>query len=142
MTDRSATTTWEGGLADGKGQTNLDSSSAGKFDVSWPARAESPQGQTSPEELIAAAHASCYSMALSKEIADAGGTPQRIQTTVTVTFDTGSVAISDVAIKVRGTVEGMDEAGFKEVADGAKHGCPVSKLMAGNVEISLDASLS
>lgn len=142
MTDRSATTTWEGGLADGKGQTNLDSSSAGTFDVSWPARAESPQGQTSPEELIAAAHASCYSMSLSKEIADAGGTPQRIQTTVTVTFDTGSVAISDVAIKVRGTVEGMDEAGFKEVADGAKHGCPVSKLMAGNVEISLDASLS
>jgi osmotically inducible protein OsmC len=140
MTDRTATTNWEGGLSDGKGQTSLDSSGAGTFDVSWASRTESPNGQTSPEELLAAAHASCFSMALSKQIGDTGATPQRLETTATVSLDAGS--ITKVALKVRASVDGLDESGLKSAAQAAKDGCPVSKLFGGNAEITLDAALS
>ena len=140
MADRTATTTWEGGLADGKGRTSLDSSGLGTFDVSWPARTEEPNGQTSPEELIAAAHASCFSMALSKQVADAGGTPRTLNTSATVTFSGG--AISSIALSVRGDVEGIDEDGFRQAAEAAKDGCPVSKLVAGNTDVSVDAALA
>ncbi len=142
MTDRTARTVWEGALADGKGQTAFASSEVGTFDVSWPSRAESPNGQTSPEELLAAAHSSCYSMALSNEIDKAGGTPKSIETTAVVTLDTKTVSISKVALTVRATVEGMDADAFAKAAAGAKDGCPVSKLFAGNAEITLDAALS
>ena len=141
MTDRRATTKWEGTLADGKGRTTLESSGLGTFDVSWPSRVESPNGMTSPEELLAAAHASCFSMALSKQVADAGGTPQSLETTATVTFEQGS--ITTIALEVRGTVEGLDDSGFAKAAEAAKDGCPVSKLFAGgSAEISVEASLA
>ena len=140
MTDRSATTNWEGGLADGQGRTDFNSSGAGTFDVTWASRTEAPNGKTSPEELLAAAHASCFSMALSKQIGDTGATPQRLETTATVTLEGGS--ISKVALKVRGSAEGLDESGFKSAAQAAKDGCPVSKLFGGNAEITLDAELS
>ncbi len=142
MTDRTARTTWEGTLADGKGATAFASSEIGTFDVSWPSRAEEPNGQTSPEELLAAAHSSCYSMALSNEIAQAGGTPKAIHTTAVVTLDTKSLSVSKVALTVRASVEGLDEDGFAKAASGAKDGCPVSKLFAGNTEITLDAALN
>ena len=140
MADRSATTVWEGRLSDGKGRTNLDSSGLGTFDVSWPARTEEPDGKTSPEELLAAAHASCFSMALSKQVENAGGTPVNFETTATATFESGT--ITKVALKVRGTVDGLDEAGFKTAAQNAKDGCPVSKLFGGNTDITLDAALA
>ena len=140
MADRSATTTWEGTLAEGKGSTHLDSSDVATFEVTWASRTEAPGGRTSPEELLAAAHASCFSMALSKRVADAGGTPEKLETTVTVTLDSG--AITTVALKVRGTVDGLDESAFATAAQAAKDGCPVSKLFGGNAEITLDAALA
>lgn len=143
MTDRNASTTWEGTLFEGKGQVTLESSGNGTFDVSWPARAEQPDGRTSPEELLAAAHSSCFSMALSKQVADAGGTPQRLETRSTITLVPGT-GITRVALAVRGAVEGLDADGFRQAAERAKDGCPVSKLFAGgSAEIVLeDASLA
>ena len=141
MTDRTASTVWEGTLFDGKGRTTLESSGLGTYDVSWPARAEEPQGMTSPEELIAAAHASCFSMALSKQVADAGGTPHKLETRATVTFVPGT-GITKVALSVRGTVDGLDADGFRAAAGHAKEGCPVSQLIKGNTEITVDAALA
>lgn len=140
MADRTATANWQGGLFDGKGSVTLESSRLGTYDVSWPARTEEPEGQTSPEELIAAAHSACYSMALSKQIADLGGTPQTIRTTVTYTFQ--APTITRAAIVVRAEVDGLDADTFATAAENAKKGCPVSKLVAGNTEITLDAELA
>lgn len=143
-TQRRASATWEGGLTDGKGSTTLESSGLGSFDVSWPARTEQPGGLTSPEELVAAAHAACYSMALSHVIGQSGGTPQRLDASATVTFGPveGGFAVTRIDLVVRGQVEGMDQAGFLEAADAAKAGCPISKLVKGNTEITLDAALA
>lgn len=144
MVDRKATSIWEGGLKDGAGKTSLDSSgAAGPLDVSWPARSEEPGGKTSPEELIAAAHASCYNMALSGALGRAGHSPERLETSAVVTFSLdGGAHIAGVALTVRGTVPGISEEDFVEQADGAKDGCPVSKALAGNVPITLDAALA
>jgi lipoyl-dependent peroxiredoxin len=137
MADRTATTVWEGGLQDGKGRTNLDSSGLGTFDVSWPRRTEEPEGSTSPEELLAAAHASCFSMAMSKQLADRGGPPDRLETSVTVTFESGS--ISRIVIRTSGSAPGVDADAFREAAEAAKDGCPVSKLFAGgSAEITVE----
>ncbi len=140
MTDRSASTTWTGSLARGRGTVTLASSGAGKFDVSWPSRSEDPNGLTSPEELIAAAHSSCYSMQLSHMIDEAGGTPNQIDTTAVVTLLVGE-GITKIALTCRASVEGMDEAAFQQTAQGAKEQCPVSGLVKANTEITLDASL-
>ncbi len=143
MTDRTASTVWEGTLFEGSGKTTLESSGLGTFDVSWPARTEEPGDTTSPEELFAAAHASCYSMALSGALAKADTPAEKLETSVTATFgktDNG-FAVTKVAIRVRGTVPGADADAFAEAAQGAKDGCPISKLIAGNTEITLDASL-
>jgi osmotically inducible protein OsmC len=123
---------------------NLDSSGTGRFDVSWPARTAEPGGKTSPEELIAAAEASCYSMALSHGLSQAGATVKRLDTTVTVSIEQGDggFAITRAAVRVRGDVDGVDEAGFVEAAEAAKSGCPVSKALSGNVELTLDAALA
>lgn len=144
VTQRKASATWEGGLIDGKGLVTLESSGMGSFDVSWPARTEQPGGHTSPEELVAAAHASCYSMALSHVIGEAGGTPQRLDTSATVTFGQveGGFAVTKIELTVRGQVGGMDEKGFLEAANAAKEGCPISQLVKGNTEITLDAALA
>ena len=139
-TTRSATTTWEGGLTDGKGRVALESSGIGTFDVSWAARSEEPGGLTSPEELIAAAHSSCFSMALSAALGKAGTPPQRLETHAEVDFQPGT-GITQIRLSVRGDVPGIDADAFQQAAEGAKTNCPVSKALAG-VDITLDAKLT
>jgi osmotically inducible protein OsmC len=144
MVMRAATTVWEGELFTGKGTVSLDSSNAaGPLDVNWPARAEAPNGVTSPEELIAAAHAACYSMSLANGLAKAGTPAERLETTAQVHIEKGEngMGITRSEIIVRGTGP-FDEAAFVEAANAAKAGCPVSKALAGNVEITLDAALA
>ena len=145
MAIRTARTAWNGTLQDGSGQVELTSSGLGTFDVSWPRRtAEDAEGVTSPEELIAAAHSACFPMALSKIVADAGGTPIAFDVTADVTFGpdpAGGNRISAIKLTVRGEVEGLDEAAFKECAEKAKAGCPVSKALAGVEEMTVEATL-
>ena len=145
MPTRTARTAWTGGLQDGSGQVELVSSGVGKYEVSFPKRsAEEAGGTTSPEELIAGAHASCYAMALSNEIAQAGGTPESLDVSAAVTLGldpAGGFRISRIALTVRGRVSGLDNAGFTTAAAAAKSGCPVSKALAGVDEITLDAAL-
>jgi osmotically inducible protein OsmC len=144
MPTRTARTAWNGTLQDGKGQVELTSSGVGTYDVSFPKRAaENADGTTSPEELIAAAHSSCYAMQLSALIAEAGGTPQSLDVTADVTLGpdpAGGFRISGIALTVRGEVDGLDAAGFEEAAQAAKAGCPVSKALTGTT-ITLDAAL-
>jgi osmotically inducible protein OsmC len=140
-TDRKAEVTWQGDLMSGNG--SIDSVTSGAFgglDVSWPARAEEPEGKTSPEELIAAAHATCFSMALSHGLAQAGHPPEELKTSATVTFQPGE-GIKKIALDVAGRVPGIDDGAFQQAADGAKQNCPVSKALTGVPEISLTARL-
>lgn len=145
MPTRTAKTAWTGGLQDGSGTVELSSSKVGTYDVSFPKRAaDDAGGTTSPEELIAAAHSSCYAMQLSALVAQAGGTPQSLDVTADVSLGpdpAGGFRLTGIVLTVRGTVEGLDEAGFKEAAEGAKQGCPVSKALTG-VDITLDAALA
>ena len=138
-TTRTATTRWEGNLAEGAGEVTLQSSGLGTYDVSWPARAEEPGGKTSPEELIAAAHSSCFSMALSGALANAGTPPTALDTRAEVEFTPGT-GITGIHLTVVGTVDGISEEQFKDAAEGAKSGCPVSQALTGTT-ITLDASL-
>jgi lipoyl-dependent peroxiredoxin len=142
--ESTASTTWEGTIAHGSGTTSLASGAAQPLNVSWGARAERTAGATSPEELIAAAHASCYAMALSHALGEAGATPERLDVSVTVTFELvdGAPTISRSALTVRGAVSGLDAAGFAAAAEGAKDGCPVSRALKGNVALTLDAALA
>lgn len=139
-TTRKATTNWEGTLFEGSGTVTLESSGLGTYDVSWPSRAEEPNGKTSPEELIAAAHSSCFSMALSAALAKAGTPPTSLDTKADVTFQPGE-GITGIHITVVGSVEGVDADGFKAAAEGAKENCPVSQALKGTT-ITLDASLA
>jgi osmotically inducible protein OsmC len=141
-TDRRADVVWQGDLMNGSGTIESATSGAlGALDVSWASRSEEPNGRTSPEELIAAAWASCFSMALSAGLAKAGNPPERLETSVVVTLQPGT-GITKGAITVRGTVPGLDAAGFQEAAAGAKAGCPVSQALSGIPEVTLDASLA
>lgn len=144
MPTRTARTAWNGTLEQGAGQIELTSSGVGTYDVSFPKRtAEDAGGTTSPEELVAAAHSSCYAMQLSALIAQAGGTPQSLDVTADVTLGPdpkGGFAITGIALTVRGEVEGLDAAAFEKAALAAKEGCPVSKALAGTT-ITLDAGL-
>ena len=141
-TDRRADATWQGSLMDGSGRIESTTSGViGGLDVSWPSRAEEPGGKTSPEELIAAAHATCFSMALAHGLAQAGNAPDRLETSATVTFQPGE-GITKIALTVRGQVPGVDDAAFQEAAQGAKENCPVSQALASVPEITLDASLA
>jgi lipoyl-dependent peroxiredoxin len=141
-TDRTAEVTWRGSLTEGSGSIDRVGSGAfGPLDVTWASRAEDPAGRTSPEELLAAAHAACYSMALSHALAQDGTPPERLDTSATVTFVPGT-GITKIALRVRGTVSGLDEAGFLAKAEAAKAGCPVSKALAAVPEITLDAALA
>ena len=145
MPTRTAHTAWTGGLLDGSGTVELSSSKAGRFDVSFPKRAaENAHGTTSPEELIAAAHSACFSMTLSRLVAEAGGTPKSFDVTADVDLRpdrAGGFRISGIKITVRGSVDGLDDAGFKQAAEKAKAGCPVSKALTGTT-ITLDAALA
>jgi osmotically inducible protein OsmC len=141
-TERTANVTWSGSLLEGSGTIeNVGSGAFGPLDVTWASRAEVPDERTSPEELIAAAHAACFSMALSGGLAKAGSPPERLETSATVTFVPGT-GITKSALTVRGTVPGMDESAFREAAEAAKENCPVSKALAGVPEITLDAALA
>lgn len=141
--ERRAQVTWRGDLMSGSGRVEeVGSGAFGPLDVSWPARTEERAGgTTSPEELIAAAHASCFSMAFAHALAQAGTPPERLSTAATVTFVPGE-GITRVALEVEGTVPGLDEAGFRETAETAKQNCPVSKALAGVPELTVDARLS
>jgi lipoyl-dependent peroxiredoxin len=141
-TERTAEVTWRGSLLEGGGTIDRVGSGAfGPLDVTWASRTEEPEGRTSPEELIAAAHAACFSMALSSGLAKADSPPDELQTSATVTFVPGT-GITKVALRVRGTVPGMDEATFAGQAETAKENCPVSKALAAVPEITLDAALT
>lgn len=143
--DRSATTVWKGDFKSGKGALTLDSSRvAGTLEVTTPSRFEAPEGRTSPEELLAAAHSSCYSMALSGALTRAGTPPEQLDVNAVCTVDkvAEGYAITQMALRVRATVPGISAEDFDKAAQGAKDGCPVSKALAGNLEITLDAALA
>ena len=133
-------THWEGDLFSGSGTASLDSGAADPMKVTWKARTEEHGGLTSPEELIAAAHSSCYSMAFSNTLAKNETPPTSLDVTATATFVPGE-GMTTMALEVVGTVDGIDEETFQELASVAKDGCPVSQALAGNVEISVEARL-
>ena len=141
---RTAEVIWDGDLATGSGVVERVGSGAfGGMGVSWAARTEAPEGRTSPEELLAAAHASCFAMALSAGLARAGTPPTRMHVSAAVTFDKrddGWRVVSS-ALTVRGTVPGSTAEAFAAAAEGARTGCPISKAMAGNVELTVEATL-
>jgi osmotically inducible protein OsmC len=140
-TDRRADVTWHGSLLEGSGR--IDSTTSGGLgaqELTWKARAEDAPAGTSPEDLIAAAHAGCFAMALSHELAQAGTPADELKTSATVTFQPGE-GITRIALTVRGKVEGVDESAFRDAAEAAKANCPVSAALAGVGEISLDARL-
>lgn len=139
-TTRTASAHWEGSLMEGAGQVSLESSGVGTYEVSWPSRAEAANGKTSPEELLAAAHATCFSMALSHGLAQAGTPPTTVDTTADVTFQPGT-GITGIVLKVVGDVPGITAEQFQEAAEAAKAGCPVSQALAA-VPITLEATFS
>ncbi|MFI1830789.1 OsmC family protein [Streptomyces sp. NPDC020412] len=139
-TTRTAHTVWQGELLTGSGEVTFDSSGIGTQPVSWPSRAEQANGKTSPEELIAAAHSSCFSMALSHGLTGAGTPPTRLETKADVTFQPGE-GITGIHLSVRGEVPGIDEAAFIAAAEGAKKNCPVSQALTGTT-ITLSAELA
>ena len=141
---RTATVTWDGTLAEGSG--TVTAGTTGLFTdlpVSWPSRTESPNGRTSPEELLAAAHASCFAMALSGGLGRGGTPPDHVHVSATVTFDKvgDSWTVTRSELDVVGVVPGLDEAGFDAAAQVAKDGCPISRALAGNVEIVVSSTL-
>jgi osmotically inducible protein OsmC len=143
MAERTAAVTWNGSLLEGSGTIDSVGSEAfGPLEVTWSSRADDESGgRTSPEELIAAAHAACFSMALSHGLAQAGSPPDELKTTATVTFVPGT-GITKIVLKVQGDVPGIDDAAFRAAAEGAKENCPVSQALAGVPEIVLDTRRS
>jgi osmotically inducible protein OsmC len=139
-TTRSALTIWNGSLFEGSGQVTLDSSGVGSFPVSWPARSEEPGGKTSPEEMIAAAHSSCFAMALSNGLANAGTAPAQLETKAEVDFQPG-VGITEIRLHVKGDVPGLDAQGFEAAAQEAKENCPVSQALKA-VPITLSVEMA
>lgn len=139
-TTRTAHTVWNGDLMSGAGNTSLDSSGLGNFDVTWKARAEAAEGKTSPEELIAAAHSACFSMAFSHALAQAGHTPEEVNTQADVTFEPGT-GITGSHLTLNARVPRISEEEFQRIAEDAKTGCPVSAALTG-IKITLDATLA
>jgi osmotically inducible protein OsmC len=140
--DRTANVVWQGDLINGSGTIEqVPSGAFGPLDVSWAARTEEPNGKTSPEELIAAAWASCFAMSLSSGLAKSGNPPEKLETSATVTFQPGEGIIRG-ALTVRGTVPTLDDAGFQAAAENAKQNCPVSKALTGIPDVTLEASLA
>ena len=138
-TVRNANAHWEGSLMEGSGTVELSTSGAGSFPVTWAARSQDANGKTSPEELIAAAHSTCFSMALSNGLADAGTPPTTVDTSADVTFVPGK-GITEIKLTVKAAVPGMSAEDFEAAAQDAKANCPVSQALKA-VDISLDASL-
>ena len=142
--ERSATAVWEGDLFGGSGQASTESGVVSNATVKWSSRADQADENTSPEELIAAAHATCISMALANTLAQAGTPPARLEAEATATFDRtpDGFRMTTMRISMRGQVEGLDEDGFRRAAEEAKENCPVSQALKGNVEVTLDAELA
>jgi osmotically inducible protein OsmC len=143
MATRRAEATWEGDLASGSGRADLESGVASGLQVNWRARTEGG-AETSPEELLAAAHAACFAMALSHALGEAGNPPQKLSVSAAVSFEPveGGFGITSSRLKVRGTVPGVDDEAFQEAARGAAEGCPISGALKGNVDISVEAELA
>jgi osmotically inducible protein OsmC len=140
-TERSANVVWNGDLMSGSGTIGTVGSGAfGPLDVSWASRSEEPNGKTSPEELIAAAWAACFAMALSNGLAKGGTPPEQLRTSATVTFQPGE-GITRGVLTVRGTVPGIDADGFHAAAQDAVRNCPVSQALTGIPDVTLDAAL-
>lgn len=142
--ERRAEVVWEGGLADGAGRaTGATSGAFGELPVTWASRTEAPEGRTSPEELVAAAHAACYAMAFSNVLAQAGSPPQRLAVSATVSAELGDdgLRITESNLEVSGRVPGMEASDFERYAQDGERGCPVSNALRGNVEIRVDARL-
>lgn len=135
-----AATTWTGSLMEGSGTVAFSSSNLGTFPIDWKSRSEGSESTTTPEELIAAAHASCFSMALSHALAENGTPPELVNTSASVTFKPGT-GITGSHLNVNASVPGLTPEKFQEIAEGAKTGCPVSQALAG-IEITLEASLA
>jgi lipoyl-dependent peroxiredoxin len=142
--DSRAHAVWHGSLAEGSGEATLATGIGGPLPVTWPSRTEAPAGKTSPEELIAAAHAACYSMALSAELGRAGFTPTTLETDATASFEKVEAGwrLTRMALRVVGDVPGIEQAAFVTAATAAKDGCPVSNALKGNVEITIEAALA
>ena len=144
-TERTANVTWSGSLLEGRGTIeSVGSGAFGPLAVNWASRAEQPDENTSPEELIAAAHAACVLMALANGLAQAETPAQRLESQATATFDKvgDGFRMTTMRISISGEVEGLDEDGFRRAAEDAKENCPVSQALKGNVEVSVDASLA
>ncbi|MEW6636211.1 MAG: OsmC family peroxiredoxin [Actinomycetota bacterium] len=140
--ERRANVVWKGNLAQGTGDLDLASSKAVEsLPVTWAARTERPDGKTSPEELIAAAHASCYAMALSATLEQGGNEPEELRVNAAVTFDVDNLKVTTSVLDVRGRVPGFDEEDFRQAAEQAEQLCPVSNALRGNVDIRLSATL-
>lgn len=139
-TNRIAKAHWEGSLMEGAGQVTLDSSGVGTYDVTWASRANDANGKTSPEELLGAAHATCFSMALSHALAGAGNPPESVDTTATVTFQPGE-GITGIVLAVNGKVPGLNAEQFAAAAEDAKKNCPVSQALTGTT-ITLDVTFT
>jgi osmotically inducible protein OsmC len=142
--ERSAKATWEGDLMGGSGEVSTQSSAVQNAKVKWSSRAEQADENTSPEELIAAAHAACVLMALANGLAQGGTPPTRLESEATSTFDKTAEGFrfTTMRLAIRGEVDGLDEDGFRRAAEDAKENCPVSQALKGNVEVTLDASLA
>lgn len=139
-TESSAATIWQGSLTKGSGTTAPSSGAFPAVEVTWAARTERTEGKTSPEELLAAAHSSCFCMALSHELSEAGNEPERLEATATVAFVPGE-GVKSSHIVVSGRVPGIDQSQFEEAARSAGQNCPISGALRGNIEISVDATL-
>ncbi|HOU27934.1 MAG TPA: OsmC family peroxiredoxin [Thermoleophilia bacterium] len=142
---RRADAVWHGTLTKGEGEVSLATSgAAGPLPMTWASRTQRSDGKTSPEELVAAAHASCFSMALSLILGEGGTPPDKLETSATVTFQEieGGWKVGTSEITVKGWVPGIDEAAFKKAAEAAKDGCPISSALKGNVEMSVEATLA
>ncbi|HEV2713154.1 MAG TPA: OsmC family peroxiredoxin [Gaiellaceae bacterium] len=142
--ERSARATWEGDLMEGSGEVSTASGVIRNAKVTWSARAVEADENTSPEELIAAAHATCVSMALANGLAQAGTPAKRLESDATATFDQTDEGfrLTTMDLSIRGEVEGLDEEGFRRAAEEAAENCPVSQALKGNVEVALEASLA
>lgn len=138
--ESTARTIWEGDLPSGRGMTSVASGALPELEVTWPARTERTAGATSPEELLAAAHSSCFCMALSNGLAKAGNVVGRIEASAAVTFVPGE-GVKSSRITVRGRVQGLDQAGFADAAREASENCPISQALKGNIEVSVEATL-
>ena len=141
VAERRAVVVWEGNLTEGGGKFTVGSGAMGELPVTWAARTERSDGKTSPEELIAAAHGSCFAMALSNVLDQGGTPPERLEITAVCTFDVDNVEVSSVDLDIRGRVPGMDAEDFQNAVEQGNEGCPVSNALRGNVEIRVSASL-